>query len=529
MAYETLLKSWGDPGVEWKDGWAFAKDEPLPAEWANFLFDNLIKDVTHTIDHLNTLDPEADGTVVNADKVDGLHAEQLGGFKFATVDTPENLTEAVSWYKTSTGVLYISDGEKFDAHPEIGYQETETFSEEGFSVTHDTVPRTELVGGNIKLIDEVSVAQFGSGVAPDVAEWSWDSITNLTTSGSRLAFDANGSDITRSLVREAPIRQDVGLDIELGRDTGNINDSTGFRLTDNSGNRVAVVEYADGAGNVTVNGEEVFASWDAGVTYQYRLNIDWDAGIVEAVVDGISLGSFPFMDAATEVTNIEFFNNLGSSNDPRTTYYDNVFEGARMYGEAIISWPEPDNRIVDWDMLLYDHTTNGETVIVDVLDESGNVLVADIDDHGDLSAAVPSDVNLDVRVRLGRDSENNQPTFDSVYRRWTMRAGDTGKSPQEWDEHNAYIETRFSNAYTDLVERSGDTMTGPLTLGEDLTATDGETIWDETASHVPQERVEQGHGSGLDSDTLDGKQLEKIEKEAQQKRFMHGLLQSRNN
>ena len=32
----------------------------------------------------------------------------------------------------------------------------------------------------------------------------------------------------------------------------------------------------------------------------------------------------------------------------------------------------------------------------------------------------------------------------------------------------------------------------------------GTTIWDSSAGHVPAENVEQGAGSGLDADTLDG-------------------------
>lgn len=40
------------------------------------------------------------------------------------------------------------------------------------------------------------------------------------------------------------------------------------------------------------------------------------------------------------------------------------------------------------------------------------------------------------------------------------------------------------------VDIGGDTMTGPLTLGGDLSATNGETIWDESAGQIPQTRLE---------------------------------------
>ncbi len=47
-------------------------------------------------------------------------------------------------------------------------------------------------------------------------------------------------------------------------------------------------------------------------------------------------------------------------------------------------------------------------------------------------------------------------------------------------------------------------MTGGLTIGGDLTAKDGEKIWDESNSRIPSANIEQGTGSGLNADTVDG-------------------------
>lgn len=41
-----------------------------------------------------------------------------------------------------------------------------------------------------------------------------------------------------------------------------------------------------------------------------------------------------------------------------------------------------------------------------------------------------------------------------------------------------------------FVLESGDTMSGGLTIGGDLTATNGETIWDESATYIPQARLQ---------------------------------------
>lgn len=57
------------------------------------------------------------------------------------------------------------------------------------------------------------------------------------------------------------------------------------------------------------------------------------------------------------------------------------------------------------------------------------------------------------------------------------------------------------------VDNSGNMdMAGSLSLGGDLNAVDGETIWDESNTRIPQSVVQQGSGSGLDADTVDGKQ-----------------------
>ncbi|WP_200531638.1 hypothetical protein [Halorubrum sp. LN27] len=447
MAYETLLKSWGDPGVEWKDGWAFVKDEPLPAEWANFLFDNLIKDVTHTIDHLNTLDPENDGTVVNADKVDGLDAEQLGGFKFAQPETPGNYTEAVSWYKTTSNLLYISDGEKFEAQPAVGYQKYESFAATGAKIAHEPVPRTELNdNGHIKLIDEVVVADFNNGVGPNDDAWEWTTAPALVGSEGHVESSANAASAVLS--REAPVAQNIEARLRVDTDTANINDAAHLRLEGPSGTRWFEVTFNDGGGNVTLHdNSELFASWTPDSNYDFVFDVDYDAGTFTLFVNGVEeLTAYPMENTVSGTSEITFTSDTSSSGYARSLYIDNIHEGAREYGEAVVSFPEADERIVSWDIVRFDRNEDGESVLVDVLDEDGSVLVSGIDNHGDISAAVPADSNPDIRVRLARTNVSNQPSLNSFYRRWTMPPGDTGDSKTEKYQHERthYMQTRLS-------------------------------------------------------------------------------------
>lgn len=52
-----------------------------------------------------------------------------------------------------------------------------------------------------------------------------------------------------------------------------------------------------------------------------------------------------------------------------------------------------------------------------------------------------------------------------------------------------------------------------VSFGSDILAKDGEVIWDESNGWVPQAQVEQGAGSGLDADLLDGQQYSDLQSE----------------
>lgn len=64
------------------------------------------------------------------------------------------------------------------------------------------------------------------------------------------------------------------------------------------------------------------------------------------------------------------------------------------------------------------------------------------------------------------------------------------------DDHNQYLHVDGRRS-----------MTGALDLGSHNLESSGTTIWDDNANHIPEERVEQGSGSGLDADLIDGREV----------------------
>jgi len=52
-----------------------------------------------------------------------------------------------------------------------------------------------------------------------------------------------------------------------------------------------------------------------------------------------------------------------------------------------------------------------------------------------------------------------------------------------------------------------ETFTEDVTLQANLFGSEGETIWDESQGYIPAASIEQGAGSGLDADTIDGVDL----------------------
>lgn len=473
MTYTSNLSNYGASASDRADpgSWFLTKDEPLLAEYVNFLFHNLIEDAQWSVSMLNAIDPDEDGQVSDSYTLRGKSPSELGGFKYIQNATP-SASKGASWFKDSNGLLFVHNGTKFETQPEVAYDETNSFDNKranGYNVAHETVPRTEVrADGSMYLIPELVVADFEDTYEPNLSLWSWTAGTStLTAQGTTvigggtqsLQMESVGATETATLARNAAIIQDFEMTFAVGSDTSNINDSAGFEVADGAGTRLAVVTYNDGAGNVTLtHGDgsgnvvttELMASWTGGTATSYEFDWDFAADQFDLYLDGVLEGTFAFEAAAADFGQTTLTNDAVNSGATRSVYADDIHSGARETGEAVITCPEPDERIVDWDIVRLTRTLAAETVQVDVEDETGTALTTDINTNDDLSAFVAATTNPQFRITLSRTDTANDPSFDSIYRRWTHRPGDTGLSnheKQNWkteDNRARYIHTRLA-------------------------------------------------------------------------------------
>jgi hypothetical protein len=462
MAYTSKLKEWGatsEERVEFPDGYRYTNQNPPVAEYDNFLIHNVIKDVLHLLDKTSG----ANGlTVADADKVDGKHADELGGFKHVQSAYPDSTSEGSSWLKISNGLMFTSDGIDWNIQPAVGYQETNNLpNDTDVKVIHESpTPRTQTVDGSIELIDERIVLDYENGIQTEDYNWLINGDTGNLSAQSTTVLEgtqsgelvAAGVDTSFSLTHKDGVAQDVEFTIQIENDTANASDFSRVEFYDDTGASLGYLQFNDGAGNIVWNDgtsdTEIQASWTLGTTYGVELDPDLSAGTAELTFNGTTT-SVGLAATPTYIKRIQFRNNTSNAATTRSIYLDGHNIGAREYGEALLEFNPPDKRIESWDILRFNTTPNGETVEVDVEDESGTSLISGATDPDDLSG-LSKDTNLRFRVKLSRQDVANNPTFDYLYRRFTKRPGDTDLSESEHAKlrrkrrRNGFMSTRLA-------------------------------------------------------------------------------------
>ncbi|UBF22291.1 putative tail fiber protein [Halorubrum virus HRTV-11] len=449
MAYQSKVKTYGAPAderAERPDSWRWKQNEPPVAEYLNDLNYNVIEDIKHLVALTNAIDPDNDGMVANADKLDGKHAEELGGFKYVQTETPDTPAVGNSWFKDTNGLILVGDGEKYQPQPEVGYSETEDFTEQGYKVLHETVPRTMVDdAGSIRLINELAVVNFDEAkINPNLKTWEWTDSSGLTAQNTTVIsgthsgeYSVAGTLDAITLKREAPIIQDFETTFQVGSDTGNISDYSELIVKAQDGTLIGGVRFNDGNGSLVVLDdarspiENIQSAWSVGQNYSFEWDWDFGNSQYDLYMNGALVGTYPVPTGVSDFGEFTVRQDNSSSGATRSVFIDDLHTGAREYGEAVITLPVPDSRIESWDIIRIMRTSANESVVVDVEDSTGTTLLADVHSEDDLSAFVSASENFQLRAKFSRTNTANNPSLDGVYRRWTMRPGDHGMSDAE--------------------------------------------------------------------------------------------------
>lgn len=435
-SYSTLLNDWGDAGTEPVAGWNWAKDEPVPAEWQNWVFDNIIKDIKHLVDIT-----EANGglKVADADKVDGKDADELGGFDYVQTGEPGSNASGSTWFNDVTDLLYVGDASTYEPVAELNKWSATNFTESWATVTHESpTPRTELNAGSLRLIPETVVSDFEDGTAPETDDWTYTGDTgNLSAQGTTVLTGSQSGELVAAsvdtsvtLAHDNYVAQDVEFKVQIENDTANASDFTEIQFWNDDGTtKLGYIKFNDGAGNVvwsdTSSDTELQGSWTLGTTYDFEVDPDFANGQADVTLDGSTTTVPLATSTALGFTSVVFRNNTSNAAVTRSLFLDDVRTGARETGEVVVSFDAPVGTIESWNALRWDETLDSETITVDVEDSADDsTLIAGVSDYEDLSG-IGTGVTPQFRFKLSRASTANNPTVDSVEESWTHAPGDS--------------------------------------------------------------------------------------------------------
>jgi len=132
-------------------------------------------------------------------------------------------------------------------------------------------------------------------------------------------------------------------------------------------------------------------------------------------------------------------------------------------------------------------STTGQTVYVGWNKDGSDDVIIGLD-----SAFSSASGNADQKISLWEfDTDGSGVTSSTDLRSFDQFSADNIEqgdgSGLDADSVDGFDKTDLDSLY---VDESGDSMSGPLQLGGNLSAIGGETIWDELASYIPQGRLE---------------------------------------
>jgi len=223
-----------------------------------------------------------------------------------------------------------------------------------------------------------------------------DTPPNVQAPGSFSTFSADGSSTG---LRFVPKEDMAGIEVDVNAKISG-NDSTLF-----------------------INGSDISQqskSYTPGDTVTFNLTLTagtaYDIWIYEVSYTSVrTSASYPYEAATFDVT--------GSYNGG-STYWE-VFDAIRDVdkvesGTAFIEFPAPED-IYRWDAATFTRTPDGETVTVNIEENDGTgwtEIAPDIGRGDDIDANPDSEVRF--RIDIERTDMANNPTLDSIYRRWVV-------------------------------------------------------------------------------------------------------------
>jgi len=254
----------------------------------------------------------------------------------------------------------------------------ETFNESDVTLSHSA---TAVIGGSVVLGTWGATTSRPSDNESASDERKSGLAINPNISGTGVRADVSGN--TLGLTRGYLCQDDGTVIADAPIDGGS------FAIADvplSSGTRYHLVADAEGAG------------YTRGSYYQ---SSSPHTGVDVDIIEGLYTASLASSGGEYTLNNVELLN-------PKTS------------GSVTVEWPALGD-IYRWDAATFTRTPDGETVTVNIEENDGSgwtEIAADISRGEDITAAPDSDVRF--RVDIERAEPLNNPTLDSIYRRWVV-------------------------------------------------------------------------------------------------------------
>lgn len=319
-----------------------------------------------------------------------------------TINTSDIASDAVTGAKIASGAVgstQISDGTiqktdlGFTPNPVTDKDVARTFGESDLSLSLTSA----IVTG-----ESVELSGYG-------------------TTATRPDDDSTSTDVTGAYgLRINPNSDIEGVRVEISANTGPVSE---VALLDSNENILAEATNGPYSAGETI---DLVATLSASTTYYVSVydSSTYDVGFHNGG------GSFPYTSADVDITAVA---NSAHPDDGDSIGIDTANAGYAIddvtaitgddanSGTAYIEWPYPDD-LYAWDVATFTRTLDGETVDVFVEEAQGSPGWTEVAGPISRGDSIPADASNDIRFRveLSRSNTSNNPTLDSIARRWRI-------------------------------------------------------------------------------------------------------------